>query len=292
MLEADMTEQQKLAAQHQLESDKLKAAATRAASGATPEQAIGIGHQAMAGQIALLTQYQHKLQELENSTGWQGVFGDKFAQSIKGDADLSKQWAQSTNQSLMLVQVAMESMGEMGEEAFGKMAEGMGGAIAQAMVYDKSIGQAMRSAAASTLESIAAQAMTEAVYSLAWAALDFAQGDYPAAESALEAAALFGSIGFATAVAGRAVAPRSGAGGGGGSRGGGGSGSGGGGGYGGGGGGMGGPGGAGAVNVYVQGHVIGQSGIEEFCGMVNEAVQSRDVRLVASQVRQAPLATH
>ena len=49
---------------------------------------------------------------------------------------------------------------------------------------------------------------------------------------------------------------------------------------------------SGAVNVYVQGHVIGASGIEEFCGLVNDAVQNRDVRLVASQTRQGPRATH
>ena len=58
------------------------------------------------------------------------------------------------------------------------------------------------------------------------------------------------------------------------------------------GGGMGGPGGAGAVNVYVQGHIVGASGIEEFASLLNNAVQNRDVRLVASQVRQGPLATH
>jgi hypothetical protein len=40
------------------------------------------------------------------------------------------------------------------------------------------------------------------------------------------------------------------------------------------------------------GHVIGPSGIEEFAGMLNDAVQNRDVRLVATQVRQGPLATH
>lgn len=94
---------------------------------------------------------------------------------------------------------------------------------------------------------------------------------------------------------GRVVAPRSASGGG--ARGGGyGSGSssgGGGGGYGGGGGGgIGGPGGAGAVQVNVYGHVVGASGIEELAGMLNDAVQNRDVRLVASQTRQGALATH
>jgi hypothetical protein len=40
------------------------------------------------------------------------------------------------------------------------------------------------------------------------------------------------------------------------------------------------------VQIYIQGHIIGQSGIEELTQMINEAVKERDVRLVATQVRQ------
>jgi uncharacterized membrane protein YgcG len=300
MLEGDMTATQKLTAQYQLDVNKFsEAEAEKTARLATSEaQRDAILKQYGANRLAILNEYKSKLQELENSQGWQGVFGNKFASMIKGDEDLSKQWAQSQNQSTMLVQVAMEGMGEQAQEAFGKMAEGMGGAIAQAIVYDKSIGQAMRSAMAATLESIAAQSMTEAIYSLAWGFIDLAQQDYAGADAAFTAAALFGSIGFASAVAGRAIAPSQGAaaGGGGGSRAGVGGGGGGvGGGYGSGGGGGAGIGGAGAgalVTVNVWGHVFGQSGVEELCSTINEAVQSRDVRLVATQTRQGPLATH
>ena len=292
MLEADMTAEQKLAAQHQAEVEKLRAEATKAAGQGTPEQAMAIGGQYMNAQIVLTTQYQNKLQELVNSQGWQGVFGDHFAQTIKGNEDLAKQWAQSTNQSVLMVQVAVESMGEMGQEAFGKFAEAMGAGIAHAIEYSKSIGQAMREATAATLESLASRALAEAVYSLAWGFLDLAEGDLAGADAAFQAAALFGAVGVASAVAGKAVGGhQAGAGGGGGSRGGSG-GSGGGGGVGGGVGGSGGASGVGGagvthVTVNVQGHVIGQSGIEEFCSMVNDAVQNRDVRLIASQTRQS-----
>jgi hypothetical protein len=40
------------------------------------------------------------------------------------------------------------------------------------------------------------------------------------------------------------------------------------------------------VTVIVQGHIIGRSGIEEVTDMINEAVQQRDVRLVATAVKQ------
>ena len=297
MLEGDMTAEQKLAAQYQLDVNKFSEAEAQkvAKTAASQAEREAIEKQYAANRLAVLNEYKNKLQELENSQGFQGVFGDHFAQLIKKNESLSKEWSQSTDQSMLMVQVALESMKEMAGQAFDKFAEGMGDAIAHAMVYDKSIGQAMRSATAATLESIAAQSMTQAIYSLALGFLDLAEGDFAGAGAAFEAAALFGAVGVGAAMAGRAVNGHQGAGGGGGgSRSGGGGGSGPGGGVGGtgGGSGIGGPGAGAQVAVYVQGHVIGQSGVEELAGMINDAVQNRDVRLVASQVRQAPLATH
>jgi hypothetical protein len=37
------------------------------------------------------------------------------------------------------------------------------------------------------------------------------------------------------------------------------------------------------VSVYIAGHLIGNSGIQELTEMINEAVQGRDVRLIATQ---------
>lgn len=240
----------------------------------------------------MLTQkYEQDLQRLANSSGWQGAFGGQFQNLLRGDEALLRQWSSSTNQSLMLVQVSLQSLKQIGAEAFQKMAEGMGGGIAQAVVYSQSIGAAMRAATAATLESIAAQAMTEAIYSLAWGFMDLAQGNFAGAEAAFQAAALFGSVGVASAVAGRAVAPASASGAGG--TGAGGRVSGGGGSSGAVGAGGGGIGGAGKprVTVNVYGHVVGVAGVEQLTSMINDAVQNRDVRLVASQVRQGTLAT-
>lgn len=41
------------------------------------------------------------------------------------------------------------------------------------------------------------------------------------------------------------------------------------------------------MQIVVYGHVVGQSGVEELTEMINEAVKDRDVRLVATQVRQS-----
>jgi hypothetical protein len=304
MLEANMTAEEKLAATYRLEVAKLGAEAAKASAGATPAQASKIGEQYVGAQLELLDQYQAKLQGLVNSHGFQSVFGDKFAALIKNNEELSKQWAESTHQDSLIMQASWEALGELGEQSLDKLEEGMTSAAAHALVYGGSMEKAMRQAAASTLESISSQAMVLAINAMAWGFYDLATpGLEQFAPDDFQAAALWGAIGVGSGLLGRVVAGRQGAAGSGGGASGGASGgrgggvvaaSGGGGGVGGdgGGSGIGGAGGSGAVNVYVMGHVIGPSGIEEFAGMLNDAVQNRDVRLVATQVRQGPLATH
>jgi hypothetical protein len=45
------------------------------------------------------------------------------------------------------------------------------------------------------------------------------------------------------------------------------------------------------ISIVVNGHIIGASGIEELTDIINDAVQNRDVRLVATQTRQLQPAT-
>ena len=40
-----------------------------------------------------------------------------------------------------------------------------------------------------------------------------------------------------------------------------------------------------AGSLARQGHIVGRSGMEEFAEMLNEAVEGRDVRLVASHTK-------
>ncbi len=226
----------------------------------------------------LLTEkYNRDLQTLVNSQGWQGVFGAYFAQELKNNEVLMRQWAQSSNQSLLMVKVTMEALRQTGRQAFAEFAQGMGSGIAQAIVYSTSIGQAMRAALASTLESIAARSLMQAIYATGLGFLDLAEGDDAGATAAFTSAAIFGSIGAVAAIAGRAVAPPQG----------------------------GASTGASAssssstsaagavagtsaaspgptVILYVQGHVIGTSGVQQLTDIINQAVYGNDVKLYAS----------
>ncbi len=246
----------------------------------TEAEADAIRAQFALNRAAATSAYEGSLNALRNSTGWRGVFGEEFAAAIRGNEELLREWAESANQASMLVRVAFESLSEMGQRAFQGLARGMAANVAQAFMYKQSIGEAMRAALAATLQSIAAEAGVQAIYATALGFLRLAQRDFASAASAFKAAAIFGSVGVAAAVAGRAVAPRGKE--------------------------------SSAISdqlsaggraqesedrsqesrgprvaIYVQGHVIGRSGIEEITEMINDAVAQRDVRLVATQVSQA-----
>lgn len=230
---------------------------------------------------ALLQKFGADMMALQNSQGWEGVFGSQFAQLIQNDQELLREWSESADQAMLMVRVAAEGTEQIMQRGFHSFAQGMGSAIASAIVYKNSIGEAMRSAAAASLQSIAAEALIQAIYSTGLGFVRLAQHDYPAASSAFTAAAIFGSVGVAAAVAGRAIAPpQKGA-------------------------------QAGAadsagvsgsasgtsaqdaqeaqprVTVIVNGHVVGPSGIEELTEMINDAVLGRDVQLFSTASKQS-----
>jgi hypothetical protein len=227
---------------------------------------------------AAFARYGSQMTAVYNSKGFQGLLGNVFANQIRGNEELLRQWSESSNQSILMVRVALESLKETGAEAFLQFGQAMGQNIAYAIVYEKSIGDAMRSALASTLESIAAQAFVQAIFSTALGFLRLAEWDYAGATEAFTAAAIFGTVGAAAAIAGRVLAPKQGSSEGGsqseqssgadstgtssspasGEK-------------------------AGTnVTFIINGHIIGQSGIGELTDMINEAVQDRDVRLVST----------
>ncbi len=283
------TAAQRIVAQYEADAEKWSAAEEKKTLATAKNEAERAAIEAKYAAIraALKDKEKEDLQQLQNSQGWQGVFGSKFAEMIRGNEALSKEWASSQNQSLLMVKVALESMKEMAQQAFQQMAQGMGAAIAQGMVYEKSIGAAMEAALKSTLESLAGQAFAHAIYSMGLGFLDLAEGNVPGAVAAFEAAALFGSLGAAAGIAGRAV-PGGNAGDSSGAR----SGS-----------GLSSsrlPGGGaqngsenGAqygtaagqqqhVTVNVFGHVVGVSGVSELAGMLNDAVLNQGVALTAT----------
>ena len=144
----------------------------------------------------------------------------------------------------------------------------------------------MEKMAASVLESFAAQALEAGIMATAWALYDMAMGDYADAALDLQSAAMFGLVGGAAAVAGRFLTPASAsgaaqpgasggaAGGAGGSV------------QSGGGVGAGGAQQQPTVNVYVDGHVIGPSGVSQLIDIINQGVYGNDMTLYASHNRQ------
>ncbi len=274
----EQDERRELQQYSQAEEAKVIATATSEAQMIS----IMLAYEAIRRQIS--EKYKTELQTLINSQGWQGVFGSKFAEGLKGNEALLREWQSSTNQSLMLVKVSIEDLKDTAKQMFGDLAQGMGGAIAQALVFSQSFDDAMRQAAASTLESIAAQCLTQAIYSTAWGFFDLATGDYPGAEAAFEAAGLFALAGGGAAAVGRAIAPSSASAGStaaGGVSGADAAGS------------AAGPaGGAGTatpgttVIVTVNGHVIGPSGISELTDMINQQVYGNNLQLYASANKQ------
>jgi hypothetical protein len=177
-----------------------------------------------------------------------------------------------------MVRLSTVALQEVGAQAFQEFARAMATNVSYAMVYSRSMGEAMRAALASTLQTIAAESLIQAIYATALGFLRLAQWDFAGAGNAFTAAAIFGSVGVAAAVAGKAVAPQRGGGATGRAEGGegstaststsavsGASGS-----------------KQGVTNIYVQGPVYGTSGVDELAEILSEAVQGRDVRLISS----------
>jgi len=230
---------------------------------------------------AALNQYGTGLVMLQNSQGWEGVFGDYFAQQIRGNEELLREWSESANRSTIMVRVSMETLRQSAQRTFTTFAQGMGQNIANAIVYRKSIGEAMRAAAAETISAFAAEAMIAAIVASGYGFYYLARQMYTSAANAFIAAGVFASVGTAAAVAGRAIAPKEST--------------------------------SNSsstassasssststsstssteetaktrVSIVINGHVIGRTGVEELAEIINDAVINRDVRLVATQTKQ------
>lgn len=282
---AHQTTNERIAAQYQADAAKFDAAEEHKALTLATSEAdrLAIQQRFAAIRAALYIREAQDLQAFKNSTGWQAVFGANFASTIHDNENLSNEWRDNTERSHMLVRVAMESSKEQVRETFGQMADGMGSAIAQSLVYSKSIGAAMQAATKSTLESVAARDIVLAVDALAWGFYDIAMKDYAGAASAFQAAAIFGSEGVIAGLLGRAIPnPPSGATGAGaavpsqiaarqanmqsGA--------------------IGAPAAAGqhlTINLY--GPVVGTSGVGELCSMLSDAVLQGDHTLTATNTK-------
>lgn len=286
-LSARMVGEEKIKFQHELDlqrwSDLELQKSLKTANGLAERASLTALY--AANRTALLEKEKADLRSLQNSQGWQGVLGAQFGALLKSDEAAWKQWSESANQALTMVQLRSVATSEILRQGFNSFGTAMGQNIAQAIVYSTSIGQAMQNALASALESLSAQSLVQAIFSTALGFQRLAQYDFAGASAAFESAAYFGLIGGVAAVAGRAVAPSqagstastaaAGA-----------------------------PAGASGssapkasatqtahVQIIIQGPVIGANGIDELASMLTDAVKSRDVKLIATQVKQSTRAT-
>ena len=230
----------------------------------------------------LLQTHAQDLQQLLNSQGWRGVFGDHFASQIKGNEALMKEWASSSNQSLLMVNVTMEALKKLLIDTFTQFAQGMAQNIAHALIYEQSVGKAMRGAAAAAMESMAAEALVHSIMAMGLGFYDLAIGNFSGAGTAFAAAAIWGSVGGVAAITGRAIAPKDAS--------------------------STSASASGAssssstsadsasassssaqaqpsVYIHVNGSIIGPSGASELCDIINQAVYGNDVTLYASHTK-------
>ena len=285
MLTAHATAAERLALQYQedlLKANELEEVATLSVE-KNEQKRQEIRDYYAAVRRAAADRYTSESRALARTQGLEGLFTGVFAEAIRGNEQMVRDFTYSTPSKINLVSVAFEAMNQSATRAFGSMARGMGQNIAQAIVYQKSIGEAIRTATASALEGLGAECLAYAIYSAGLGFLRLAQFLPGSAAQAFQAAGLFGAGGIAASVIGRAIAPpqsaassgsaassaassgsatsasESAA--------------------------------AGAGRPYIQinvaGHIVGRAGIEELTEIINEAVKDRDVRLIATQVKQA-----
>lgn len=82
----------------------------------------------------------------------------------------------------------------------------LGSNIANAVIWQRSIGEAFRKAALQAVSTIAQEALVRAIYSTALGFYLLAVQDYRGAAAAFKSAAIYGAVGGAAALAGRALA--------------------------------------------------------------------------------------
>jgi hypothetical protein len=99
----------------------------------------------------------------------------------------------------------MENFRVVGMNALADFQRGMASNIAQAIVYQKSIGEAFLAALKAAAASMAAEAILQALKATALGFYLLAVQDYSGAAAAFKSAVLWGALGGAAAIAGRAI---------------------------------------------------------------------------------------
>ncbi len=115
-------------------------------------------------------------------------------------------WKTEVVASLVEVLNVSENLSVTMLQGFTEFDSALGSNIANAIIWQKSIGEAFSKAAVQAIESIAQESLVRAIYSTALGFYLLAVQDYTGAAAAFESAAIYGAVGGAAALAGRALA--------------------------------------------------------------------------------------
>ena len=125
----------------------------------------------------------------------------EFSRVQKGQADWSNEFLSQSS----VVGNALFSLGQTAGFTFDAFADGISKNISAAVIYSKSMTEALDKTLKATAASIAAEAILQALRSAATGFYLMAVGDFAGAGNAFEAAALWGSIGGVAAGVGASV---------------------------------------------------------------------------------------
>ncbi len=114
-------------------------------------------------------------------------------------------WTTDFQNQISVAEAALMAFRQTAALTFEKFAQGMGMNIAVALVYSKSINEALAQVLKNALASITSEALVRAIFETAKGFASLAAFDFRSAELHFQSAAIFGSIGGAAAAAGGAV---------------------------------------------------------------------------------------
>lgn len=127
-------------------------------------------------------------------------------QLLNRSRQLSSQWRADFVGNLQAVQNSSQELRASLVQGFETFDFALARNVATAIIWQKSIGDAFRKAAAASIASIAQEAIVRAIFSTALGFYLLALRDFRGAANAFKSAAIFGAVGGAAALAGRALA--------------------------------------------------------------------------------------
>jgi hypothetical protein len=125
---------------------------------------------------------------------------------LDGNRQRAQLWKTEVVASLVEVLNVSENLSVTMLQSFEQFDSALGRNVASAIIWQTSIGEAFSKAAVQAITAIAQQSLVQALQSAALGFYLLAIQDYSGAAAAFESAAVYGAVGGAAALAGRAIA--------------------------------------------------------------------------------------